>query len=126
LYSRNGTHAYEPRSEYLGWYNVDWMNMDKVTYPRTEECKIDHYNIVEDSYNVPILQETGKYCVDFWRFGKSIFSSLELCADYVKGNRVNCAVGQGYFFYSESEKLCRCCTDPNPTIVTKDSNYLES
>jgi hypothetical protein len=48
LYSRNGTHAYEPRSEYLDWYNVDWTNMDKVRYPRTEECKIDHYNVVED------------------------------------------------------------------------------
>jgi hypothetical protein len=59
LYSRNGTHAYEPRSEYLDWYNVDWTNMDKDTYPRTEECKIDNYNVVEDSYNVPTLIKKG-------------------------------------------------------------------
>jgi hypothetical protein len=49
LYSRNGTIPYEPRSEYLDWYNVDWSGMDRATYVRSEECVIDDYTIVEDS-----------------------------------------------------------------------------
>jgi hypothetical protein len=55
LYSRNGTHALEPREEYRTWYNVDWSAMDKATYPKSEECVIDDYTVVEDSFNVPTL-----------------------------------------------------------------------
>jgi hypothetical protein len=28
LYSRNGTTDYEPRNEYLNWFNVDFSKMD--------------------------------------------------------------------------------------------------
>jgi hypothetical protein len=66
LYSRNGTHEYEPRNEYLTWYNVDWSAMDKATYTKSEECVIDNYNIVEDSYNNPVHVEAGKKCIDSW------------------------------------------------------------
>jgi hypothetical protein len=49
LYSRNGTNEYEPRAEYLSWFNVDYSAMDKTTYVRSEECLIDDYTLVEDS-----------------------------------------------------------------------------
>jgi hypothetical protein len=79
-------------------------------YPRSKECGIDDYTLVEDSFNVPILVHEAKQCVDYWQYGKSIYPSLELCADAVKANTTNCASGLGYFFYSATEKLCRCCT----------------
>jgi hypothetical protein len=44
-----------------------------------------------------------------YHVGKSIYASVELCADAVLANKTNYAAGQGYFFYSETEKLCRCC-----------------
>ena len=55
-----------------------------------------------------------------WKYGKSIYASLELCADAVLANSTNwlegvhshnnnCGAGLGYFFYSETEKTCRCC-----------------
>jgi hypothetical protein len=121
LYSRNGTIPYEPRSEYLGWYNVDWSAMDTSTYLRSQECVIDNYNIVEDSYNNPILIAQDKQCIENYAFGKSIYPSVELCADAVKGNSTNCADGLGYFFYSEAEKLCRCCTKSDASSNTVDA-----
>jgi hypothetical protein len=57
--------------------------MDKLTYLRSEECAIDDYTLREDSQNSPILIQAGKECVSSWRFGKSIYPSLELCADAV-------------------------------------------
>jgi hypothetical protein len=118
LYSRNGSHAYEPRAEHIAWYNVDWSEMDTSTYSRSQECVIDDYSVVEDSYNVPILVETSKTCIDFYSHGKSIYPSLELCADAVLANNANCGSGDGYFFYSISEKLCRCCTSSDANINT--------
>jgi hypothetical protein len=109
LYSRNGSNEYEPRTEHLSWFSVDWSAMDKVTYPKTEQCVIDDYTLVEDSQNAPVLVEAGKECVNHWTYGKQIYPSVELCADAVLANSTNCAAGDGYFFYSESEKLCRCC-----------------
>jgi hypothetical protein len=99
LYSRNGTHSSEPRSEYLSWYNVDWSAMDQVTYSRSQECVIDDYTLIEDSYNAPILVEQGKECANFFttteghRDGKHIYPSVELCADAVKVNGPNCNGG---------------------------------
>ena len=49
LYSRNGTNEFEPRTEHLLWYNVDYSAMDRVTYARSEECSIDDYTLREDS-----------------------------------------------------------------------------
>jgi hypothetical protein len=109
LYSRNGTHAYEPRSEYLAWFNVDWGAMDKTNYPKSEECVIDEYTVVEDSYNEPTLIAAGKECVNYYTQGKHIYPSLQLCADAVKANDANCASGNGHFFYSITEEVCRCC-----------------
>jgi hypothetical protein len=109
LYSRNGTNEYEDRTEHLTWYNVDWSAMDTSTYIRSQECVIDDYTLVEDSQNAPILKQTGKECVNYWTYGKQIYPSVELCADAVLANSTNCADGQGYFFYSPTEKLCRCC-----------------
>jgi hypothetical protein len=84
--------------------------MDKVAYPKSEECVIDDYTVVEDSYNAPTLIENSKECIDFYNQGKSIFPSLEICADAVKANSANCATGDGYFFYSPTDKQCKCCT----------------
>jgi hypothetical protein len=49
--------------------------------------------------------------LDQWSFGKSIYPSVELCADAVLANSTNCGAGLGYFIYHETEKLCRCCND---------------
>jgi hypothetical protein len=76
LFSRDGTKDYEAKSDHLPWYSVDWSAMDKVTYPKSEECVIDDYTVVEDSYNEPILIEEGKECKNFYSYGKSIFPSL--------------------------------------------------
>jgi hypothetical protein len=62
LYSRNGTNEYEPRTEHLNWFTVDWSAMDKTTYIRSEECVIDDYTIVEDSQNAPVLVTEGYEC----------------------------------------------------------------
>jgi hypothetical protein len=86
LYSRNGTNEYEPRAEHLTWFSVDYSAMDTVTYPRCNECVIDDYTLREDSQNAPILVVEGKECINSWRFGKSIYPSLELCADAVLAN----------------------------------------
>jgi hypothetical protein len=90
-------------------------------YPRSKECGIDDYTLVEDSFNVPILVHEAKQCVDYWQYGKSIYPSLELCADAVKANTTNCASGLGYFFYSATEKLCRCCTKSDSLTNIVDS-----
>jgi hypothetical protein len=47
LYSRNGTHNYEPRNEYNAWYSVDFSAMDTTTYPRSNECIIDDYSLMQ-------------------------------------------------------------------------------
>ena len=73
--------------------------MDKASYVRSEECIIDDYTLVEDSQNTPVLVVEGKEFVNSWAFGKSIYPSLELCADAVKANSANCASGKGYFYY---------------------------
>jgi hypothetical protein len=82
---------------------------------------IDNYNIVEDSYNNPVHVEADKKCIDSWQLGKTIYPSVELCADAVKGNTTNCASGNGFFYYSPTEKLCRCCTNTDPTANLEDS-----
>jgi hypothetical protein len=70
LYSRDGSKAFDPRMDYLPWYNVDYSAMDHTTYPMSNECKIDDYTVVEDSYNVPKLVSIDKQCVDYWKYGK--------------------------------------------------------
>ena len=49
LYSRNGTNEIESRTEHLQWFNVDYSAMNRSTYLRSEECKIDDYTLREDS-----------------------------------------------------------------------------
>jgi hypothetical protein len=89
LLSRDGTLDYEKRTDHLDWFTVEWDGMDKSTYLKSEECGIDHYNLIEDSQNAPVLVAEGKECVNSWRFGKSIYPSLELCADAVLANGTN-------------------------------------
>jgi hypothetical protein len=44
----------------------------------------------------------------------------------VKANSANCNNGQGYFFYSATEKLCRCCSANDALTSTVDSTLGSS
>jgi hypothetical protein len=66
LLSRDGTKDFQAMQDHIPWYNVDWSSMDKTTYPKSEECVIDNYSIVEDSYNNPVHVEADKKCIDSW------------------------------------------------------------
>jgi len=63
-----------------------------------------------------------------------------LCADAVQANSTNwlentdshinnCGTGLGYFFYSETEKICRCCNaddaSTNLNDTTRGSNLYK-
>jgi hypothetical protein len=115
LLSRDGLNAYDQKQDHLAWYSVDYSSMDTTTYPKHNECIIDDYTVIEDSYNAPTLIQEGKECTNFYANGKSIYPSVELCADAVKANSANCASGDGYFFYSTTQKVCRCCTTSDAT-----------
>jgi hypothetical protein len=52
-------------SSYGSWYSVDFSAMDKVTYPKYNECAIDEYTVIEDSYNSPTLVLTDKECINY-------------------------------------------------------------
>jgi hypothetical protein len=107
LFSRNGTNNTEPLNDYTSWYNVDWSQMDNLTYPRSHECVIDDYNLIEDTYDAPHLIANFSQCngttilSDTWSY-----PSLTFCDNLVKTSTAcideekKTLIGDGHFFYS--------------------------